>query len=112
MNNFSLAIENDKPLQFVEALGFGGEMILIGMLAVFAVLGVIFAVLTIFKLVFTNIDKKEKPAAPVALPVSEPAPVSVASDTEIIAVIAAAIAMAESESGNNVQFRVVSFKRK
>ena len=30
----------------------------------------------------------------------------------IVAVIAAAIAMAESDFGNNVKFRVVSFKRK
>ena len=35
---------------------------------------------------------------------------SVAADEEIVAVIAAAIAMAESES-NGLKFRVVSFRR-
>ena len=112
MNNFSLAVENDKPLEFMEALGFGGEMILIGMVAVFAVLGIIFALLTIFKFVFANTGKKEKAGKPKAETVATPAPVYTTSDTEIVAVIAAAIAMAEGESNSNVKFRVVSFKRK
>ena len=47
---------------------------------------------------------------------AEPAPVyqapAASDDEEIIAVIAAAIAMAENECGGNKQFRVVSFKRK
>ena len=42
---------------------------------------------------------------------AENANISVADDEEIIAVIAAAIAMAESES-NGLKFRVVSFRRK
>lgn len=101
-----------EKLSFSESLEFGGQMILLGMGAVFSVLAIIWLILTIFKLVFTNINAKEKKEAPVA----EPAPVQVAqavtSDDEIVAVIAAAIAMAESECGDNVKFRVVSFKRK
>ena len=115
MNNFILSISPDQyaeKLNFSEALGFGGQMILLGMGAVFAVLGIIWAILTVFKMVFTNVDKKEKPAkAKEENVVSAPAPIYTA-DAEIVAVIAAAIAMAEAESGNNLKFRVVSFKRK
>ena len=93
---------------FGTALAFGGIMLLIGMLTVFAVLCTIWACLSIFKVAFHGVEKKEKPApvvevAPVATPVND--------DTEIIAVIAAAIAMAESENGG-AKFRVVSFNRK
>ena len=93
---------------FGTALAFGGMMLLIGMLTVFAVLCVIWACLSIFKVVFHGVDKKEKPApavevAPVVAPVTD--------DSEIIAVIAAAIAAAESDNGG-AKFKVVSFKRK
>ena len=115
MNNFILSISPDQyseKLNFGEALGFGGQMILLGVGAVFAVLGIIWAILTIFKMVFTNVDKKEKPVkAKEENVVSAPA-LSYTTDAEIVAVIAAAIAMAEAESGNNLKFRVVSFKRK
>ena len=115
MNNFILSISPDQyaeKLNFSEALGFGGQMLLIGMLAIFSVLGIIWALLTVFKMVFTNIDKKEKPKE-VKEEVSAPAPAPVyTADAEIVAVLAAAIAMSETESGNNLKFRVVSFRRK
>ena len=107
-----------SPDQYGEKLGlsdsleFGGQMVLLGMGAVFSVLATIWLILTIFKLVFGKINEKEKKEVPVAAP----APVQVAqvvtSDDEIVAVIAAAIAMAQSECGDDVKFRVVSFKRK
>ena len=115
MNNFILSISADQyseKLNVSEALEFGGQMLLLGIGAVFAVLAIIWLVLTVFKAVFTRIEKKEKPVtakqeteAPALAPVYT-------AEEEIVAVIAAAIAMAESESGNNVKFRVVSFKRK
>ena len=88
-------------------------MILLGMGAVFAVLGIIFTVLMVFKSVFGNISTKEKTAIEKNEPViPNSVPVSATQDTEIVAVIAAAIAMAEEECGNGAKFRVVSFKRK
>ena len=115
MNNFILSISPDQyaeKLNFSEALGFGGQMILLGIGAVFAVLGIIWAILTVFKMVFTNTDKKEKPVkVKEENVISAPAQVHTA-DAEIVAVIAAAIAMAEAENGSNLKFRVVSFKRK
>ena len=94
---------------FTETLLFGLEMVFIGMATVFSVLILLWLALTVFKLVFTKrntSEKTETAPAPVAAPV-----VTANDDEEIVAVIAAAIAMAESES-SGVKFRVVSFKRK
>lgn len=99
-------------LGWTEALGFGGQMLLLGMGAVFAVLGIIWALLTVFKTVFTNVSVKEKKPTVKVETAPQQVPVCTTSDSEIVAVIAAAIAMAESEHGHNVKFRVVSFKRK
>ena len=109
-----LSISPDKynqTLDFSEALGFGAEVVIIGMVAVFSVLGLLWGVLTVFKFVFAPASAKTK--APAPQPVT-PAPVAytAASDAEIVAVIAAAIAMAESESDSGMKFRVVSFRRK
>jgi len=101
----------------IESLGdkfaFGGVMLLIGMLTVFSVLAILFICLTLFKYAFTRINNAQsksdagEPAAVIEQPV---APVS-NTEEEIVAVIAAAIAMAESEA-TGIKFRVVSFKRK
>lgn len=108
-------MENVNPnatLPFLDALSYGGQMFLIGVVTVFAVLGVIFLCLLIFKYAFSkagnNTVKNESPASIPAVQV----PVHNAGDAELVAVIAAAIAMAESESGNGAKFRVVSFRRK
>ena len=90
------------------ALNGGTQMLLLGMLMVFAVLGIIYLALQIFHFVCSlfmgNKDKKEEvvEAAPVVLVKT--------NDEEIVAVIAAAIAAAENEMPN-ARFRVVSFKR-
>ncbi len=117
--NFLLSVSPDQYDQVIrdtlgwsETLGFGGQILLLGIGAVFAVLGIIWALLTVFKLVFTNAPTKEKKPEVKQELIPQQTSASAASDSEIVAVIAAAIAMAESESGNNVKFRVVSFKRK
>ena len=93
---------------FWERLTFGGSMLLIGIAVVFAVLIIIWASLAVFKIYFANGEKK----APVEeAPVTPVEQAAVPQDTEIVAVIAAAIAAAESES-NGIKFKVVSFRRK
>ena len=94
-------------------IAFGGEVVLVGMLTVFSVLGIIWLCLTIFRVVFYDLPNKrstdsvaEVKAAPVVAAVEQVE----TDDDEIIAVIAAAIAAAESES-NGLKFRVVSFRR-
>ena len=111
MNSMLEVIPTEK-LGFSEALGFGAEMIGIGMLAVFAVLGIIWAALTVFKYVFSKNTSSKKPAKPVVQEPVTSAPVRTSQNDEIVAVIAAAIAMAESECDDGTKFRVVSFRRK
>ena len=110
--NLLLEINPKETLDFLSALTYGGQTVLIGMTTIFAVLIIIWIALWILKIFLYDLPSKKK-AEVVA--VSEPitqAPVTNASnDDEIVAVIAAAIAMAESESGG-AKFRVVSFRRK
>ena len=95
-----------------KALAFGGSMLLIGMLTVFSVLVCLLVCLLVFKVVFHDLPakKKAKPAvaAAEATPIAE---TKSNAEDEIVAVIAAAIAMAESES-SGLKFKVVSFRRK
>ena len=93
----------NEKLPFSEALSYGGQMFLIGMVVVFAVLAVIYLCLLLFKTAFANTAKKK----PVVEKKVEAAKVD---DGELIAVIAAAIAMAENDH-SGMKFRVVSFKR-
>ena len=116
--NFLLDISNvdiTKPIEkFGDKFLYGGQMLLIGMVTVFSVLLTLLVALTLFKLFFHDLPARQKNAAKEVK--AEAAPVAQApaasDDEEIIAVIAAAIAMAENECGGNKQFRVVSFKRK
>jgi sodium pump decarboxylase gamma subunit len=99
--------------QLGQAAGFGGAMVLIGMATIFAVLCLLWVCLVLFKIVFHDIPEKRKNAAVAVEEVTEAAPataVAHSDDEEIVAVIAAAIAMAESES-SGTKFKVVSFKR-
>ena len=102
-----------------ERLALAGQMTLIGMGMIFAVLALLWGVLAIFKIVFAKPEpKKAKPVAEVkATPVvvTEPEPVAAEqSDDELIAVITAAVAayIADEEPGAyQGGFRVVSFRR-
>ena len=86
---------------------------LLGMATIFTVLIIIWISLIVLKFFLHDVpmakeaEKKNSQPAPV---VSAPV-VNTASDDEIVAVIAAAIAAAESES-SGLKFRVVSFRRK
>ena len=109
--SFLLEIQPNQPLKFLDALAYGGQTVLIGMATVFAVLSIIMLALLLFKLFFYDMPAK-KAAEAIASEPEEVAPiVAMSNDDEIIAVIAAAIAAAESES-NGAKFRVVSFRRK
>jgi len=105
---------NDK-LSLPDALSYGGGVVLLGMATVFAVLIIIWIVLQLFKFFFHDlkIGAKLKPEKPAPAPVEyEPVAPAPPTDEEIVAVIAAAIAMAESEAPRGAKFRVVSFTRK
>ena len=112
-------MDYSKPLEFSEAIGYGLQTALLGMLVIFAVLSVLLIVLTAFKFIFYKQPKTEKkpepvkaPApAPVAAPAPAPAPAepAAADDAELVAVITAAIAA--MMDAPQTSFRVVSFKR-
>ncbi len=93
-----------------DTLLLGLQVLAIGLATVFCVLVLIWGLLTLFKvfLAGSNTKHADKPAA---APIAAPAPIVANADDEIVAVIAAAIAMAESESCGG-KFRVVSFRRK
>ncbi len=104
-------MDYSQPIEGVaDKLSFGGMMVLVGVGAVFAVLTIIWLALTIFSTVFKSISENKQKKELEAEPVVEPVAVTANNDEEIVAVIAAAIAMAESES-NGVKFKVVSFRR-
>ena len=117
--NFLLQVTKDdyasqiiKTKSFGEAALFGLEIVAIGMVAVFAVLGVIWLSLLLFNKLMPVVKRKKEPVSKPAQAVVAPAPVASAdTNAELVAVIAAAIAAAESES-SGAKFRVVSFKRK
>ncbi len=118
IDDFSKSIvdfSNFDASQLGDALLFGGAILLIGMVTVFAVLCLLWACLVAFQFFFHDLPEKRTKSAPktvsaVSAPGVQSVPVQSSND-EIVAVIAAAIAAAESES-NGMKFRVVSFKRK
>ncbi len=111
LNNV-LDLDPSKTIpEFGDKLQYGGTMLLLGLLTVFSVLAIIWLSLLIFKIVFHDLPEKKK-SAPIqaSAPVVQDTSATASNDDEIVAVIAAAIAMAESES-NGIKFKVVSFKR-
>ncbi len=104
---------------------YAGRMTLLGMGMVFAVLGFLWAVLSVFKRIFYGKTPKEPRASkkapeptPAPVPTPAPAPVSPAADDPaiIVAITAAIAAMIESDPDLSAEFidgfRVVSFKKK
>lgn len=120
MKMISIALTS---LTMAEKFSLSGEMLLRGMGTVFMVLIILFVILKIFGAVFGGATKEKPQSAPAPkaakaeAPAPAPAPVQTAApaqdDSQLIAVITAAIAAYQSESGKpNLPFRVVSFTRK
>jgi len=115
-----------EDMGFGERLEYALQGTVTGLLMVFAVLGLLYGIVSLSKVVFYDIPenkKKKKQKAHAPVEVSVPAPTSAAAaeesavedDGELIAVITAAVA-AMIESGDYKNefaggFRVVSFKR-
>ena len=101
-----------------DAIKYALEMTLLGMGMIFAVLGVLWGVLAIFKLVFAR-PKKEKKAEPAPVVVQESAPTveaesNATDEGELIAILTAAIYAYEAEQNPEApigNFRVVSYRR-
>ena len=122
VNIFTLSLrENGTYTPFsAEAWEYAGQMTLLGMLMVFSVLAILWGVLVLFKLVFSPRKKKVKQTEEKKEEISQAAVsteenASEPDDTELVAVITAAIAAYMSEeSGREITtdgFRVVSFHK-
>lgn len=131
MNRFFLtaaeaATEDLGGFMSPERLELAGQVFLIGMAMVFAVLALLWGILALFGKVMTRTKKQSAPAEPVAPvesaapvaeePVADVATVAETDDGELIAVITAAVAAAiesdeELSSRFASGFRVVSFKK-
>ena len=107
-----------------DAIKYALEMTLLGMGMIFAVLGILWCVLTVFKLVFARPSnkkeikeeiKKENTAAVATAEVAKPAVApAAADDSELIAILTAAIMAYEAEQNPEApigNFRVVSYRR-
>ncbi|MBQ2766091.1 MAG: OadG family protein [Clostridia bacterium] len=108
--NFGDEVSNSAPLS--DRLMFGLQTALLGMGVIFAVLIILWAVLSVFKLVFYKGDSEETSKATEVAPAPIPQSVPVQSapnDAELVAVITAAIAATLDKP--QTSFRVVSFRR-
>ena len=114
--NFLLEFSNEqfaqKNIPLSDIFSSGAMVVLTGMLTVFGVLCTLWLTLIGFKFFFYDLKQNRDKTKEIK---DEPTPVQQANATsdndELIAVIAAAIAMAESEV-SGAKFRVVSFRRK
>ena len=104
---------NTKIDNLGDILSFGGEIVLIGMATIFSVLIIIWISIVGLRYLFANFDnnKTEKEIKPELTPQPVYQTTAPSCDSEIIAVITAAVAMAEADN-SGVKFRVVSFRRK
>ena len=108
---------------FLDRLSLGGSTLLLGMVIVFAVLGIIFIALEIMRSVFTKkalaakkaecakqeAQENAKPVEAIEEPVEAPAP----APADEFAVVAAIIAAISAHTGKSPEaFRVVSFKKR
>ena len=102
-----------------ERLLEGAKVFLIGMVTVFAVLAFLWLVMALFRVLFykkstdedaANVIKVEDVPAPEDIPLAAPASAG-SNDTQLIAVITAAIAAYNASTGNTLPFRVVSYRR-
>ena len=116
LNQFFLTgaeFDPTKPMELAEAIPYGLKTALLGMGVVFAVLIILLAVLSMFKVVFYKNPEGEKKAdavkAEAPAPVAEAAPIAYTDDAELVAVITAAIA--SMLDAPETSFRVVSFRR-
>ncbi|MBO5196399.1 MAG: OadG family protein [Clostridia bacterium] len=110
-------------MDFAERMAYGLQVFVVGLGTVFAVLVILWLALVLFKVFSYDLPQKkakklaEEAASKVeAAPIVEETPISVieepvSDDTQLIAVITAAIAAYNAQSGNSLPFRVVSFKR-
>ena len=114
-----------ETINWGERASTAGTVTLMGMVTIFAVLAILWAMIEIMHSVLHQGEKKEKEprqkkATPAAAPKQDDAAIAAAiaaalaaseDDGAVVAAITAAITAARAENGETGAFRVVSFKR-
>ena len=112
----------NAAMSFSDRMSYGLQVFAVGLGTVFAVLAILWLALVLFKVFLYDIPNKkaakkaeaEAKNTPAVEPVVESAAeeaTSAEDDTQLIAVITAAIAAYTADSGSALPFRVVSYKR-
>ena len=103
---------------FAEDAKEAGTVTLLGMVAIFAVLALLWFLIELLHRSLTKSESSDQPKAQdilpektVAMPVAETASEASSDDGALVAAITAAISAAMAEDGYTGGFRVVSFKR-
>lgn len=123
LNQFLEVTANSTNLPIGEALGYGLPMSLFGFCVVFAVLAILWGILTLFKLFFYTIPQNKKKGGSSSTPNANIQKMTLSdggaavleptlADGELIAAITAAIEAFRSQTGAVGGFRVVSFKKR
>ncbi len=120
----NILLSTAGAMSFGERMAYGLQVFVVGLGTVFAVLIILWLALILFRVFAYDIpQKKAKKQAEVKAVKAAVGPVDKASapvveetievedDTQLIAVITAAIAAYSAQSGNSLPFRVVSYKR-
>ncbi len=111
----------NTAMSFGDRMSYGFQVFAVGLCTVFGVLAILWLALVLFKVFLYDIPQKkaakkaknEANNAPAVEPVQENVTDEIIpeDDTQLIAVITAAIAAYTAESGSTLPFRVVSYKR-
>ncbi len=119
--NLPMALAAEDAINWGERLSTAGTVTLMGMVAIFAVLSILWALIEIMHRLLHSGDKKEKPTKVTTAAASGDdaaiaaaiAAALAASEDEgaVVAAITAAISAMRAEEGQSGDFRVVSFKR-
>jgi hypothetical protein len=130
MNTMIIALAASTDMTFGERSAYSLRMLVVGMLMVFSVLALLWAVLALSKKLFYDTRKNQsgqnavkpqnvkavdmpaavKPVVP-ATSVVTATPTTPANDAALVAAITAAIAATLADEGYQGGFRVVSFRR-
>ena len=118
--NYRSLLDAATSMSISERLLYGLQVFVIGICTVFIVLAILWGVMALFKLFFYTIPNNKKNTQKSGIDVKkvenvpslEEIPLAPpANDTQLIAVITAAIAAYNNSCGNELPFRVVSYRR-
>ena len=119
--NYRSLLDAATSMPMGERLLYGLQVFIIGMCTVFVVLAILWGVMALFKLFFYSIPNKSKDPQKNNVNVKKvenvppleeiPLAAPISNDTQLIAVITAAIAAYNESGGNALPFRVVSYRR-